>query len=1112
MGVPWNWPSPHDLGGSLASAPAAVVRDRMTGWAQVDVFMRGTDGRLHHWRPDDWQAPLPEPRGSGTPQTEPEILVTRPADLLVLGAQYSGLRLVDDADGPAIEADDDTTIVISLPPQHIAEATFGSGLDNAAGDEVATLHATTRLSGNSWLACTLAPRTRIRATAQSLLEALSNGRLVAADNTRDDEDLRMRTVLEIPWRLRTSPTALPPAAGVACEHTNTPVQPETGVVGMWHTRLRPADAGTASSTAETLLALHPVDPGLAGATDPQDLSPPLARAGRTAVAQYGRTDPPLSTRVELSALGGSLQAERDWGAFAWKHDAVLGRDHKVEVQWKGVLYPFGHRAVYQEISERVFHPPDGQESVAALRKHRTLIVTEPVRTGPDDGELRRAFPFHQVEITQTITDLSDTDLPWHQYTRPQALTGMFKRKVRELQDLANWLAAEVMAAAPETGDRSPGALVEFWGDGMDSLATGMLENPDLAPQLAEWQGVKEKIGYIEDEAQSVSPHKIDVFFPADGLGLDLPVRCSGETGSIHFTIPMIFVADVRLAADSVTPQSFTSLADTDIGYNLARAYEGNGDVRLPGIPIKLVSEPDARRASDIPEVHGLHIEGVHIAESSDYRPRISRVEAKLPAIRALTDGDDLAQLQFTSSYLENGDSEDIALEIRAERDSDGRTQGLQIDFRNAADRVGGLAVPNFDADAISRRFGPVNQLGALSMKPEDMFTDAAALFGYSLKDLIRQAESLAPPTLVSGSASGGAGASLTWTAELDDHESFLATGDGPPATLEIVANLGQVDATAAVSAAAVAERAAAGVSAPAEISATAPEIRCTIKNFALSFPMLILEFDKVEFVQAGGSSPQVEIGAPTAKFGGDLQLLADLAKKLESLGFSDALPTIDVDGTGLTASYDLAIPSAAAGAFSLRNIGFFARLDVPFQPTTQRPISLSLAFASRENPFSLSVLLFGGGGYIIVEIADGEISSAEVSLEFGAMVAVDFAVASGEVHALGGVRGVLADGSLSLTGYIRFGGSVSVLGLVSVSVELTVGLTYRDGALLGRATLVLEIDVTLFSKKVELDSGVWRLAGGSSVERRDHPLTNRALDEAAFQNYRQHFIRRETTT
>ncbi len=58
---------------------------------------------------------------------------------------------------------------------------------------------------------------------------------------------------------------------------------------------------------------------------------------------------------------------------------------------------------------------------------------------------------------------------------------------------------------------------------------------------------------------------------------------------------------------------------------------------------------------------------------------------------------------------------------------------------------------------------------------------------------------------------------------------------------------------------------------------------------------------------------------------------------------------------------------------------------------------------------------------------------------------------------------------------------------MSVSVELCIALAYQPAtnALVGRATLVLEIDLTLWSDSVELDSGAWVLAGGGSGDSRN---------------------------
>ncbi len=132
----------------------------------------------------------------------------------------------------------------------------------------------------------------------------------------------------------------------------------------------------------------------------------------------------------------------------------------------------------------------------------------------------------------------------------------------------------------------------------------------------------------------------------------------------------------------------------------------------------------------------------------------------------------------------------------------------------------------------------------------------------------------------------------------------------------------------------------------------------------------------------------------------------------------------------------------------MQNLAFSAAVTVPFRG---EPVSVALGFATRAKPFNLSVLMFGGGGYVDLEFDHTGLSRMEISLQFGASVAVKFLVASGEAHVLGGIRYELVppkapetESSVVLTGFIRIGGSLDVLGLVSVSVELVLTPRVRD--------------------------------------------------------------------
>ena len=94
----------------------------------------------------------------------------------------------------------------------------------------------------------------------------------------------------------------------------------------------------------------------------------------------------------------------------------------------------------------------------------------------------------------------------------------------------------------------------------------------------------------------------------------------------------------------------------------------------------------------------------------------------------------------------------------------------------------------------------------------------------------------------------------------------------------------------------------------------------------------------------------------------------------------------------------------------------------------------------------------------------------------GGNAAVDLGVARAAVWVMGGIYFKLADGPdgtgarVDLTAYLRYGGSVSVLGLISVSVEFYLALSYDPQANLlhGQASVTVKVKVAIFSKSVTL--------------------------------------------
>jgi len=530
-----------------------------------------------------------------------------------------------------------------------------------------------------------------------------------------------------------------------------------------------------------------------------------------------------------------------------------------------------------------------------------------------------------------------------------------------------------------------------------------------------------------------------------GRPVAFPVRIAAPARDVRCSLPLIFVADHA--------PGYASLADPALAGTLSAAYASQS-IPVPGASLDLVRAA-ARREGDVHEVHALRLAGGLAADG--YRPRLDGLDVRVPALRSLTGFDGAVPVRFAARYLERGEAEDVVLELAGEP--------IGVDFTRRADRSGGLTAPKFSANALSRTLGPVNRNALPNpvsgvLDPKQLFPADATLLGFPLRDLVSGVRT--PPQITSLAQAAGRPPQVTMKWEdvkLTEFGPFVpATGSRLNLTVTTTAG-------------------------PPQDPAPRTHTSCTVNDFALILPaglaepLLKVSFSKIEFVQDSGHPPDLRIDGLKTEFLGLLELLKQVQELVDVVS---AAKHLDVSPSGLTASYLLPVPDASAGAFSLRNINVAIALDVPFDGA---PVRLRLGFSTRANPFNLSVLMLGGGGYIELELDRDGLRRLEVALEFGALVAIDFVVAAGEVHALGGVRFALEEsGSVSLEGYLRIGGSVHVLGVVSVSVEMRIGLTYNSTrrALVGRATLVVEVDLTLWSESVELDSGEWVLAGGAA--------------------------------
>lgn len=253
---------------------------------------------------------------------------------------------------------------------------------------------------------------------------------------------------------------------------------------------------------------------------------------------------------------------------------------------------------------------------------------------------------------------------------------------------------------------------------------------------------------------------------------------------------------------------------------------------------------------------------------------------------------------------------------------------------------------------------------------------------------------------------------------------------------------------------------------------SAPKIQvvCSLKHFDLVLinpaAFIELNFEKIEFKVDSAAKMGVDVLLNNIKFVGPLSFVETLRDLIPLDGFSDP-PYLDITPQGIDAGFSIALPNIAVGMFSLTNLSLGAGFTVPF---IGQPLSVRFNFCTREQPFHLTVSMFGGGGFFGITIDPHGVQILEAALEFGAAIEVDFGVASGGVSVMAGIYFRMEQDAASLTGYFRLAGHVEVLCIVSASLELYLELRYEfeSGKCVGKAQLTIEISVFVFSGSVTI--------------------------------------------
>lgn len=1052
------------------------------------------------------------------------LSVLRADDLLSLDFSFFNLSLEVQSSGPVLRRTDPNQgalITVRFPPQHILEQAFEESTFEARGHRLTLpqflaahfqqivkdppkFPVKGRLSGESQLVFVV-PDTmqEIEYTLKSLLDwgrfklqLVPNGYLPPPPppelgineihSTLPEPpniffDLVGRrdffSYIEAPAKL-----FLTPNEAAAWAHSREAVMHE-GRTELWHTRLgvKGTDgqleaAGEAEAVDEqndyyrTLRAFGFLEGDEFNVSPTSDNRKQLV--GLT--TKFSATDPGWRARVihvdrlMLTTLGAWMNVRyaadppsAEFDLEEWRHRMTMGRDHYVRVVTKGYLFPFGHRASLVTITERKFRSIPGNEKVGDLQKGQVGAFL-----------LQRGF----IIVRQPVKFYGNTGLttgPGGSFGDPQMNSN---------------------SKSGESVDR----MLPF-----KSVRLTMLVTPDLK-SISNIEALKADVLRKAQDEQPLLFHMIAE--DKDGQHVD-------------FTAPLMFVpaATKTSGKDKSDPNSGAYKAD---GVKPAATIYANQNAALRRRPFegqkisfaesKVSSAEGMQQGATTFETDTMIFDAFlsdqpkgFAADQPAFFPVMAESVIHIQSIEKLIGNSEKPAVRFHNAFLTAGfegagNKGEVLFKLS--------NKNMVLDFKGKADKAGGLATPSINIDGLSRKFGPVGDSANLAtgnFNPA-MFFDtkqAQLLGGITLDKVIKElvpeefdAEKVPRLTNTILSKDGApveARTELFWNPEVksDEGGNFFRPKDsrGLSITATTITPLA------------------------GDTGSQQPpySVIGRLDNFGLSFfDLVTVNFDHLIFSIQSGKKLDVNAALDESNpvtFGGPLSFINVLAKIIPPGLFSDP-PSLDVDSSGVSVGYSIGLPAIEGGAWGIRNLTLGAKLIIPF--TGSDPMRLRFNFSEQHNPFQVAAYGVTGGAFLALHIGLDGIERVEASVELGGSLALNLGVASGAVFLMIGIHMTMEGkkNEVTLGGYVRTGGALSVLGLITVSVEFYMELAYlfASNMMRGEASLTVKVKVLFFSKKVTL-TVVRELGAPSSTARLLRPTVNmetaHLADERAWERY-----------
>jgi len=749
-----------------------------------------------------------------------------------------------------------------------------------------------------------------------------------------------------------------------------------------------------------------------------------------------------ANRLMLTSLGAwidfyanfnypDFHSQADLELLEWEHLSTLGRDHYVKVVEAGFLFPFGHSASLVKITER---KPDSSTRSAVNRQRMYIVILEPVvyyqMRDPQNGFL--SFPFQSVEVLATKTP--DLATP----VNIENLGGDYNFWINSG---GKELEFDLLLADQEGEEQKIRVPMIFIGK-----SAGY--NQSKSEKVVAAYNAEMNLSKVDFNRQSVaySPSLIegDTQFETTEIHYGAQVLNSKPSTILKFH-PTIKTAAIKVQAiEELTGNLDPVLIELKDDDNAAKIFAGilgnlkadfsgssdqSGGFLSPNTQVTSLSKLKGPLGGELEKLENLDFDPAGFFGSGGDMPVaklfgvVSVFELLLANLNFAAEGNQQADvLSGISKQMESLKEDILEQEAVLENAAADAKESIQQEIQNLQEQLS-------------------SKVNELEQQLSDQVPRIPNFNTYRTNKAFVVEYRWIPEMEASKSLFGG----------------FLTVNvQKPKEALQVLSKLHQ----------------------PFDISQkTQFGVDASFTNFSVEIKELIrVSFESLKFSTGSGKKADVKVVMAeddSIVFLGPLSFVNQLQNLIPSNGFADG-PYMKLSPSGVKAGFDLAIPSVEVGVCTIANMTLGAGVHLPF---TGAPLTLQFNFCKREAPFLLTVSAFGGGGFFLMKTSVKGFVGMEAAFEFGAALSMNFGVASGGVSVMGGFyfsMEIVDDYTETiLTGYIRINGYLSILGIISLSIEIYLAFVamFQNGKvekLYGEAIVKVKVEVLFFSKTVTL--------------------------------------------